>query len=50
LIEVSKWVSVYVGETEDYCKTYCDGGNKEGYDCTICRLEKDGDDWNLIPV
>lgn len=50
LIKIDRWVSVYVGETVDYCKSYCDDGNKEGYNCTVCKLEKNGDDWNLIPV
>jgi hypothetical protein len=50
LIEVNDDVSVYVGETLDNCKGYCDGGNQEGYDCTVCKLEKDDDDYKLIPV
>ncbi len=50
LIEIDRWVSVYVGETVQDCKSYCDDGNKDGYDCTVCKLEKDGDDWRLIPV
>ena len=50
LIEVSKWVSVYVGHEQKDCQDYSDGGNKEGYNCTVCRLEKDGDDYRLIPV
>lgn len=50
LIEIDRWVSVYVGETEDYCRSYSDSGNTEGYDCTVCRLEKKDDEWLLIPV
>jgi hypothetical protein len=50
LIEIDRWVSVYVGETESNCKDYSDSGNNEGYNCTVCRLEKTEDDWNLIPV
>ena len=50
MIEVSKHVSVYVGNELKDCKDYSDDGNKEGYNCTVCRLEKNGDDWNLIPV
>ena len=50
LIDIDKWVSVYVGEEQKDCQDYSDDGNKEGYDCTVCRLEKNGDDWNLIPV
>ena len=50
LIEIDRWTSVYVGTEIKDCKSYSDDGNKEGYDCTVCRLEKNGDDWNLIPV
>lgn len=50
LINIDRWVAVYVGETEADCRDYANGGNKEGYKCTVCRLEKSGDDWNLIPV
>lgn len=49
-IEVNDDVSVYVGETLEDCKGYCDSGNQEGYDCTVCKLEKDNDDYKLIPV
>lgn len=50
LINIDKYVSVYVGEVKEYCTDYSRDGNKEGYNCTVCRLEKNGDDWNLIPV
>lgn len=50
MIHIDRWVSVYVGETIDNCKSYSDDGNKEGYDCTVCKLEKSGDEWLLIPV
>ena len=50
LIDIDRWVSVYVGNEISDCQSYCDDGNKEGYNCTICKLEKNGDDWNLIPV
>lgn len=50
LIEVNDDVSVYVGETLEDCKAYCDSGNQEGYDCTVCKLEKDDGDYKLIPV
>lgn len=50
-IEVSKWVGVYVGRTVDDIKLYSDNGNKEGYNCTICKLEKNADnDWIVVPV
>jgi hypothetical protein len=43
---------VYVsGDTVGDLKGHCDGGNREGYSCTVCRLEKrDDDDYDLIPV
>ena len=50
LININKDVAIYVGETADSCKDYADSGNRESYDCTVCKLEKDGDDWMLIPV
>ena len=50
LIFIDRLVGVYVSETEDYWKCHCDSGNREGYDCTICRLEKKDDEWLLIPV
>ena len=50
LIDIDRWTSVYVGEEQKDVQDYCDGGNSEGYDCTVCKLEKNGDDWNLIPV
>jgi hypothetical protein len=50
LIEIDRWVSVYVGEDINSCKDCSDSGNKEGYDCTVCKLEKKDDEWMLIPV
>ncbi len=50
LIDINKDVAVYVGETVDGCKDYADSGNRESYNCTVCKVEKDGDDWMLIPV
>lgn len=50
LIHINNDVAVYVGEEISSCKSYCDDGNREGYDCTVCRLEKVEDDWTLIPV
>jgi hypothetical protein len=50
LIHINNDVAVYVGDEISSCKSYCDDGNREGYDCTVCKLEKCEDDWNLIPV
>ena len=50
LIQVNTNVGVYVGEEQKDVQSYSDDGNREGYDCTVCKLEKNGDDWNLIPV
>ena len=50
LIHINDFVAVYVGEKESNCRSYSDDANKEGYDCTVCRLEKVGDEWTLIPV
>ena len=49
-IEIDKWVGVYVGETVEECKDYSDDADREGYNCTICRLEKVDEGWNLIPA
>lgn len=51
LIDIDRWVSVYVGENQSDVQSYADDGNKEGYDCTVCKLEKNSDgDWTLVPV
>ena len=51
LIEIDRWVSVYVGETQTDIQSHSDSGNKEGYNCTVCKLEKDSDgEWIVIPV
>ena len=49
-IRINSDVGVYVGEKESDCRSYSEDGNREGYNCTVCRLEKTEDDWNLIPV
>lgn len=41
MIQTSRHEAAYVGNTVKNCQDACDGGNKEGYDCCICRLEKD---------
>jgi hypothetical protein len=51
LLDIDRWVSVYVTDVDDTnYRSYCDDGNREGYDCTVCKLEKDGDDYKLIPT
>ena len=51
LIEIDRWVSVYVSsDTLGDLVRHCDSGNSEGYSCTVCRLEKRDDDYDLIPV
>ena len=50
-IDIDRWVSVYVGETVDEIKSYSDDGNDEGYNCTVCKLEKNSEnEWIVIPV
>ena len=51
LIDVDSHSSAYVGETFEDCADYANDARKEGYECTVCRLEKD-DEGNirLIPV
>ena len=50
IIHINSDVGVYVGTEIKDCQDYSDSGNEEGYNCTVCKLEKNGDDWNLIPV
>jgi hypothetical protein len=51
LIDITKMISAYVGETAEECTDYADGAKDEGYDCTICRLEKDNEgNIRLTPV
>lgn len=50
LIEVGS-VCLYVGENQSDVQSYSDSGNREGYDCTVCRLEKDSEgEWIVVPV
>ena len=49
-IEVDRWISALVTTDVKYCKSYSDDAIKEGYDCTVCRLEKKDGEWLLIPV
>jgi hypothetical protein len=49
LIDVDSHSSAYVGETSKELFDYAKSAKEEGYDCTVCRLEKDEDsDWRLI--
>lgn len=50
LLDIDRWVSVYVSDEQKTLESYCDDGNREGYDCVICKLEKDIDDYKIIPV
>lgn len=44
-------VGVYVGESQSDIQSYSDDGNKEGYNCTVCKIEKDSDgEWIVVPV
>ena len=50
LIDVDSHSSAYVGETSKELFDYARSAKEEGYECTVCRLEKDEDsDWRLIP-
>jgi hypothetical protein len=51
LIDVGPHSCAYVGETVEDCAGAANDARKEGYECIICRLEKD-DEGNirLIPV
>lgn len=51
LINIDRWVSIYASEDQSAVQSYADDGNREGYDCTVCKLEKNSDgDWTLVPV
>ena len=52
-IDIDKWVSVYVNDGNSLNELFdtCRGGNEEGYDCTVCKIEKDSDgDLIVVPV
>ena len=50
LIQIGS-VGLYVSEKQSDIQSYSDNGNEEGYDCTVCRLEKDSnDEWIVVPV
>ena len=41
LIHTSRHEAAYVGFEQKDCQSYCDDAIAEGYNCCICRLEKD---------
>ena len=41
IIHTSSHEAAYVGFEQKDCQSYCDDAIDEGYDCCICRLEKD---------
>ena len=44
-------IGLYVGEEPSDVQSYSDDGNREGYDCTVCRLERDSEgEWIVVPV
>lgn len=58
-IKKNKWgqiffgsICVYVSDTlDDDIKDTCKNGNREGYDCTLCKIEKDSEGyWIVVPV
>ena len=51
LIDITRWVSIYVGEDIGDLTDHCSSANSEGYNCTVCKIEKDADDnWIVIPI
>lgn len=51
LIDITRNVAAYVGNEQKDCQSYCDDANKEGYDCCVCRLEKDTEgEWRIYKV
>lgn len=51
LIHIDRWVAVYVGHDQSEVQDHCDSGNKEGYNCTVCKLEKNSDgDWTVVAI
>ena len=50
-LSIDKWVGVYVSDKQSNVQEYSDSGNDEGYDCTVCKIEKDSDgEWIVVPV
>jgi hypothetical protein len=50
LIEIDRWVSVYVSDTEEWVLNCASDGRDEGYDCTACRLEKRDGEWFVVSI
>jgi hypothetical protein len=50
LIDIDRWVSVYVSDTDKWVLKWAHDGRKEGYDCTACRLEKRDDEWFVVSI
>lgn len=49
-LEIDSHTSIYVGEMSKDLFEHAKSAINEGYECTVCRLEKDEDgDWVLIP-
>ena len=48
---IDKWVGVYVSDKQSNVQEYSKSGNEEGYNCTVCKIEKDSDgEWIVVPV
>ena len=40
-----------ISDKQSSIQDYSDSGNDEGYNCTVCKIEKDSDgEWIVVPV
>jgi hypothetical protein len=40
-VDITRWVSIYTSDSVSGLIDHTSSANLEGYDCTICRIEKD---------
>jgi hypothetical protein len=50
-VDVDRWISCYVDPDLNWMKKTCKDSQDEGYDCILCRIEKNTDnELIVVPV
>lgn len=50
-IRIDKWIGCYVDDDLNWMKKTCESSKDEGYDCIVCRIEKNTDkELIVVPV
>lgn len=50
-INIDRWIGGYVDPELEWMTKLCESSKKEGYNGTVCRLEKDlNNEWIVVPV